>query len=133
MRATDLRPPSIASASGGWTPSTGDPRATVYGPAVLGTVQVDDPQTLAAIAALRAPAIPRPPPVAAPPPRTSRLAVAGALLAIPLAPVGLVISAIALARILAARARLRGEALAVFGVAASVIAMTAALAIALAR
>ena len=29
MRATALRPPSIASASGGWTPSTGDPRATM--------------------------------------------------------------------------------------------------------
>lgn len=132
MPATDLRPPSIASASGGWTPSTGDVRATVYGPAVLGTVQIDDPHTLAAVAALRAPAIPRPPPIAAPPPpRTSRLAIIGAALALPLPPLGLIVSTVALARILGAHPRRRGEALAVLGVAASVIALVAALAIAL--
>lgn len=132
MPATDLRPPPVASASGGWTPTTGDLRATVYGPAVIGTLQVTDPRAIAALAALRVPEIPRPPPVAAPPPRTSRLAVVGAALALPLPPLGLIVSTIALVRIVGDRARRRGEAVAVLGVAASVIALAAALAVALA-
>ena len=133
MPATDLRPPSVASASGGWAPAA-DPRATVYGPAIVGTLKVDDPRVIASLAALRGPEIPRPPPVAAPPPpRTSRLAIIGAALALPLPPLGLIVSTIALVRIVGARARRRGEAVAVLGVAASVIALAAALAVALAR
>ena len=112
MSATDLRPPPVASASGGWTPTTGDLRATVYGPAVVGTLQVTDPRAIASLAALRVPEIPRPPPIAAP-------------------PLGLIVSTIALIQILAARPRRRGEAVAVLGVAASVIALAAALAVAL--
>ncbi|MBK7076551.1 MAG: hypothetical protein IPH44_30090 [Myxococcales bacterium] len=132
MSATDLRPPPVASASGGWTPTTGDLRATVYGPAVVGTLQVTDPRAIASLAALRVPEIPRPPPIAAPPPpRTSRLAITGAALALPLPPLGLIVSTIALIQILAARPRRRGEAVAVLGVAASVIALAAALAVAL--
>jgi hypothetical protein len=126
MRPTDLAPPPIAGASGGWTPTTGDLRATVYGPAVIATLKVDDPRAVASLAALRVPAIPRPAPVAAPPLPRSRLAVVGAALAIALAPLGLIVSAIALTRILESRPRPRGEALAVLGVAASVLTMAAA-------
>ena len=78
------------------------------------------------------PEIPRPPPIAAPPlPRTSRLAITGAALALPLPPLGLIVSTIALIQILPAPPRRRGEAVAVLGVAASVIALAAALAVAL--
>jgi hypothetical protein len=116
------------------TSSTVDPlRATVYGPAVLATVQVQDPQAVAALAALAAPAVPRPvfaaPPAPPAPPPRARLATVGLVLAFALPPLGLLVSAVALTQILEARPRPPGEAHAVLGVAVAVIALTAALAL----
>lgn len=128
MRATDLSPPPSPGASGGWGPPS-DLRATVYGPAVLGTMKVDDPRAIAALAGL-APAIPRPPPVAAPPPaRRPRLVAIGLALA-PLPPLGLVLSTVALAGILARRPRPPGEAAAVLGVVLGTLALVVALVLA---
>ncbi len=123
-------------------PTAGDPRATVYGPAVLRTARVDDPQAIAALHAARAPAIPAAPPCPFPPmpvppplappfatprPGTPPLVLVGAALAIALPPVGCVVSAYALGRILEATPRPRGELLAVMAVALSMIAMAAML------
>lgn len=117
------------------TPSPARPadplRATVYGPAVLATVQVHDPQAVAALAALPAPAVPRPVIAAprAPSPRRARLATVGLVLAFVAPPLGLLVSAVALTQILEQRPRPPGEARAVLGVAVAVIALTAALAL----
>lgn len=108
-------------------------RATVYGPAVAATARVDDPAAVAALAALPRPAIPRPvltaPP--APPAPRPRLAIAGLILSVMAPPIGLVVSAAALTRILERRPRPPGEALAVLGVAVSVIALAALWAVAI--
>ena len=114
-------------------------RSTVYGPAVFGTVRVDDPRALAELRAARAPAVPAAPPravasgqiEAAPVPTpTPRLAIAGAVLAVLMPPLGCVVSALALGRIVQGQPRPPGEALAAFGLALSVIAMTIAIAVA---
>lgn len=139
---TELKEPETAGASGGWSGVT---RGTMYGPAIRGTMRAD-PEMEAALRALRAPEIPRPPPATAPAPLplplpppvtaplplplpTSRLAIAGLALAIPASPIGLVLSAIALGNLLAGRWRCRGENLALAGVVASVLAMTAMIAL----
>lgn len=111
------------------------PRATVYGPAVLGTVRVDDPRALAALHRARPPAMPRPTPAPAPvprpvvPPGIPRLAIIGAVLAAVAPPVGCVVSAIALGRIVAARPRPPGEGLAALALTGSILAMAALVAV----
>ena len=112
-------------------------RSTVYGPAVFGTVRVDDPRALAELRAARAPAVPAAPPravasgqIEAAPVPTPRLAIAGAVLAVLMPPLGCVVSALALGRIVQGQPRPPGEALAAFGLALSVIAMTLAIAVA---
>jgi hypothetical protein len=64
---TSLAPstPSFPSASAVFQAAAERGR-TVYGPAVLGTMRVEDPAALVALVALRAPEVPRPPPVQAP-------------------------------------------------------------------
>ena len=118
----------------------GDPGRTVYGPAVLGTMRVDDPADVAALQRLRAPAMPRAapspyPPMPVPPPPAvagtiaprrppmPELVALGAALAIVAAPVGLVVSTIALRRIVRADPRPAGELLALLSIAASVLTM----------
>ena len=115
------------------TPSTVDPlRATVYGPSVAATVQVNDPRALGALVALHAPSVPRPVIAAprAPPAPRARLATAGLALAIAVPPSGLVVSAAALTRILERTPRPPGELRAALGIAVAVISMAAALALA---
>jgi hypothetical protein len=58
--------PSFPSAAAVFQ-AAGTPGRTVYGPAVLGTMRVEDPAALAALARLRAPEVPRPAPMATPP------------------------------------------------------------------
>ena len=139
---TDLDPSAssssipLSSSSGASSPRSA-PRATVYGPAVFGTVRVDDPRALAELRAARAPAVPAAAPravasgqivtAAAP---TPRLAIVGLILALIVPPLGCVVSALALGRIVQGRPRPPGEALAGFGLALSVIAMTIAIAVA---
>lgn len=116
-----------ASASGAWSKPTAM-RGTMYGPAINGTVRATDDEA-AMLRALRAPAMPRPVVAAPPVLRWSRLAIAGAALAVTLPPAGLVVSSIALAELLRGRVRARGENLALAGVVAAVLAITAWIAV----
>lgn len=104
-------------------------RGTMYGPAIRGTMKVDG-EAAAVLAALRAPEMPRAV-VAAPivVRRMSRLAIAGLVLAIVASPIGLVVSVIALGNLLSGRWRGRGENVALAGVVASVLMMTALVAL----
>jgi|GEM_PF-3511819 len=128
-KSSELPEPIQASSSGGWAaaPVT---RGTMYGPAIAGTLRVDE-RSAAVLAALHPPTLPRPLPLPAPPathpaPRPlSILAVVGLALAIPASPVGLVVSAIALGGLLSGRVRARGEHLALAGVVVSVLMLTA--------
>ncbi len=143
--------PATSGDTGAWGARTApapDPRATVYGPAIVGTIRVDDPRAPAALRAAHPPAVPAPPPqpvyqavpmalawqqapasgqIEVPRPRVPRLAVVGAMLAVTVPPIGCVVSAVALGRILAATPRPRGETLAALSIAASIVAMAAAL------
>lgn len=140
-RTTDVPEPVQPSASGGWPlvppPPTppGDFGRTVYGPAVAGTVRLDE-RSAEILAALRAPSMPRPAPAAAPVSGMidrrrdgSRLALLGLALALAAPPVGLVVSAVTLAKILGGRWQPRGSNLALTGVVAAVLALTAATAL----
>lgn len=121
--------------SGGWQVASDEVQGTLYGPAIRGTMQAVDGE---ALRRLVPPAVPRPVMVVdtrgivsgmvedergrGP---MSRLAIAGLVLAVPASPVGLVVSAIALGQILSGRCRGRGEGVALAGVVASVLMMTA--------
>lgn len=110
-----------------------DPGRTVYGPAVLGTMKVDDPDAIASLAALRAPAMPRPAPVPvveAPAPVYPTLPMvaplpwtvtAAAALAVPLPPVGLGLAIAALRGLRRGAPHPRGETVAVLALVVSVL------------